>query len=134
MNVVKFLIIQIALIFCCNTFAQNSLLVKAHHPNDKKTIIRIWVTPENNYIIRTTYSEKQDDFEQQRLMQWQKKIEYDGFAKNVIFTPSDKTFYIVSYSNSVYSLVFGFFSEALNDAISVSYKIDFINEKVFNNL
>ena len=37
-------------------------------------------------------------------------------------------------THSVYSLVFGFFSEALNDALSVSYKIDYINEKVFNNL
>lgn len=48
-------------------------ILKAHHPNDNKTIVRIWKSPKNDYIIRTSYSDKKDDFDQEKLSQQQKK-------------------------------------------------------------
>lgn len=60
MKAIKFLITCIFLFFGISVFAStdNTLIIKAHHPNDNKTIVRIWKTPENNYIIRTSYSDK----------------------------------------------------------------------------
>lgn len=48
-------------------------ILKAHHPNDNKTIVRIWKSQKNDYIIRTSYSDKKDDFDQEKLSQQQKK-------------------------------------------------------------
>lgn len=48
-------------------------ILKAHHPNDNKTIVRIWKSPKNDYIIRASYSDKKDDFDQEKLSQQQKK-------------------------------------------------------------
>ena len=135
MKYIKFIITVVVLCFSINTFAQTKhLLTTAHHPNDKNTIIRIWKTPDNNYIIRTSYSNKEDDFDQEKLYQYQKKVEYDGFAKRVTFKASSEIFYVLAYTNKQYAFVYGFYSEALNDIVSISYKIDYINENLFKNL
>lgn len=135
MKFVKFVITAIMLCFCICSFAQTKqLLIKAHHPNDKNTIIRIWKIPDNNYIIRTTYSNKEDDFDQEKLYQYQKKVEYDGFAKRVTFKTSSETFYVLAYTSEQYAFVYGFYSDALKDIVSISYRIDYINENLFKNL
>lgn len=87
MKAIKFLITCVFLFFSISVFASadNTLILKAHHPNDNKTIVRIWKSPKNDYIIRTSYSDKKEDFDQEKLSQQQKKVEYDGFAKRVIF-------------------------------------------------
>lgn len=90
--------------------------------------------PKNDYIIRTSYSDKKDDFDQEKLSQQQKKVEYDGFAKRVIFKTSDNAYYVIAYANGKFTFVYGFYSEALNDIVSVEYTIDFINKSAFNNL
>lgn len=85
----------------------NVLLIKAHHPKDKNTIIRIWKTPKNEYIIRTSYSSlDKDDFDQEKLTQYQKKVEYDGFAKRVTFKTSDDSYYVIAHVSGKYALVF----------------------------
>lgn len=136
MNYIKLFITSVLLIFNVNVFAQtkNTLIIKSHHPNDKNTIIRIWKTPKNDYIIRTSYSDDTDDFDQEKLYQFQKKVEYDGFSKRVTFKTSDECFYIITHVNGEYALVYGFYSEALNNIISISYVIDYIDKKVFNEL
>lgn len=85
MKAIKFLITCIFLFFgiSISISANNTLITKAHHPNDNKTVVRIW-PPENDYIIRTSYSDKKDDFDQDKLSQHPQKVEYDGFAKRVI--------------------------------------------------
>lgn len=135
MKAIKFLITCIFLFFGISVFAStdNTLIIKAHHPNDNKTIVRIWKTPENNYIIRTSYSDKKDDFDQEKLSQHQKKVEYDGFAKRVILKTSDNAYYVIAYANEKFAFVYGFYSEALNNIVSVEYTIDFINKSAFNN-
>lgn len=90
--------------------------------------------PKNDYIIRTSYSDKKDDFDQEKLSQQQKKVEYDGFAKRVIFKTSDNAYYVIAYANGKFTFVYGFYSEALNNIVSVEYTIDFINKSAFNNL
>lgn len=47
MKAIKFLITCIFLFFGISVFAStdNTLIIKAHHPNDNKTIVRIWKTP-----------------------------------------------------------------------------------------
>ncbi len=136
MKTINLIITCVLLLFSINVFAStdNILLIKAHHPNDKNTIIRIWKSPQNDYIIRTSYSNKKDDFDQEKLSQYQKKVEYDGFAKRVIFKTSDNDSYVIAYLNEKFAFVYGFYSEALHDIVSVEYTIDFINKKVFNNL
>lgn len=136
MKAIKFLITCIFLFFGISVFAStdNTLIIKAHHPNDNKTIVRIWKTPENNYIIRTSYSDKKDDFDQEKLSQYQKKVEYDGFAKRVILKTSDNAYYVIAYANEKFAFIYGFYSEALNNIVSVEYTIDFINKSAFNNL
>ena len=136
MNYIKLFIISLLLIFSINAFAQtkNTLILKSHHPNDKNTVIRIWKTPKNDYVIRTSYGNETDDFDQEKLYQFQKKVEYDGFSKRVIFKASDERFYVIAHVDGEYALVYGFYSEALKDIVSVSYIIDYINKKVFNEL
>ncbi len=75
MKTINLIITCVLLLFSINVFAStdNILLIKAHHPNDKNTIIRIWKSPQNDYIIRTSYSNKKDDFDQEKLSQYQKK-------------------------------------------------------------
>lgn len=75
-----------------------------------------------------------DDFDQEKLTQYQKKVEYDGFAKRVTFKTSDDSYYVIAHVSGEYSLVFGFYSEALNNIVSVDYIIDYINRQTFNNL
>ena len=136
MKAIKFLITCIFLFFGISVFAStdNTLIIKAHHPNDNKMIVRIWKTPENNYIIRTSYSDKKDDFDQEKLLQYQKKVEYDGFAKRVVLKTSDNAFYVITYANGEFAFIYGFYSEALNNIVSIEYTIDFINKSAFNNL
>ena len=135
MKIVKFITTAVILCLCVNSFAQTKqLLIKAHHPDDKNTIIRIWKTPENKYIIRTNYSEDTDEFDQEILYQYQKKVEYDGFSKRVIFKASSEIFYVLAHVNAQYAFVSGFYSDALNDIVSVTYIIDYIDESLFNGL
>lgn len=136
MKIIKFIITYALLLVSINIFAStdNILLIKAHNPNDQKTIIRIWKSPQNDYIIRTSYSAKIDDFDQEKLSQHQKKVEYDGFAKRVILKTSDNAYYVIAYANEKFAFVYGFYSEALNNIVSVEYTIDFINKSAFNNL
>ena len=136
MKIIKFIITCALLLVSINIFAStdNILLIKAHNPNDQKTIIRIWKSPQNNYIIRTSYSAKKDDFDQEKLSQHQKKVEYDGFAKRVILKTSDNAYYVIAYANEQFAFVYGFYSEAINNIVSVEYTIDFINKSAFNNL
>lgn len=135
MKIVKFITTAVTLCLCLNSFAQTKqLLIKAHHPDDKSTIIRIWKTPENKYIIRTNYSEDTDEFDQEILYQHQKSVEYDGFAKKVVFQASCEAFYILAHVNGQYAFVFGFYSNAINNIVSVSYMIDYIDENLFNDL
>ena len=135
MKQVKFIIICMFMMLSINVFAQtsNTLIIKSHHPNDENTVIRIWKTPENNYIIRTTYSNKSDDFDQSKIHQYNKTVDYDGFAKRVTFKASE-TVYIIAYASGKYAFVVGFFSEALNRIVSADYIIDYINKDAFNNL
>ena len=123
------------MIFSLNTFAQtsNTLNVKSHHPNEVNTVIRIWRTPENKYIIKTNYSDKADDFDQSIVYQQNKTVDYDGFGKRVTFKVAD-TYYVLAHVSGEYALVFGFFSEALNTVVSANYVIDYINKEAFNNL
>lgn len=74
MNYIKLFITSVLLIFNVNVFAQtkNTLIIKSHHPNDKNTIIRIWKTPKNDYIIRTSYSDDTDDFDQENYISFKK--------------------------------------------------------------
>lgn len=136
MKYVRLFIISMLLLFNINTFAQekNALIVKSHHPNDKNTMIRIWKTPKNDYIIRTSYSNETDDFDQEKLYQYQKKVEYDGFSKRVTFKTSDNSFYVIAHVDGEYALVYGFYSEALKNIVSTTYIIDYINQKAFNKL
>lgn len=136
MKAIKFLITCVFLIFDISVFASadNTLIIKAHHPNDNKTIVRIWRTPENDYIIRTSYSDKKDDFDQEILSQYQKRVEYNGFAKRIILKTSNGECYVIAYADEEFAFVYGFYSEALNNIVSVEYTIDFINKAVFNNL
>lgn len=136
MKYLKLFIISALLLIDINAFAQtkNTLIVKSHHPNDNNTVIKIWKTPKNDYIIRTSYSNETDDFDQEKLSQFQKKVEYDGFAKRVIFKSSNNSYYVIAHVNGEYALVFGFYSEILKDVISVDYIIDYIDKKVFNDL
>ncbi len=136
MKIIKFIITYALLLVSINIFAStdNILLIKAHNPNDQKTIIRIWKSPQNDYIIRTSYSAKKDDFDQEKLSQHQKKVEYDGYAKRVILKTSDNAYYVIAYANEKFAFVYGFYSEALNNIVSVEYTIDFINKSAFNNL
>lgn len=136
MNYIKLIIIGVFLSFHINVFAQakNTLIIKSHHPNDKNTIIRIWKTPKNNYIIRTSYSDETDDFDQEKIYQFQKKVEYDGFSKRVAFNTSDESFYIIAQVNGEYILIYGFYSEALKNIVSISYITDYIDQNVFNEL
>lgn len=112
----------------------NKLILKAHHPKDTNTIIKIWKTPESKYIFRTSYSSRENDFDQEILYPHQKKVEYEGFAKTIIFQASGDVYYVIALKNSKYSFAFGFFSEALNDVVSVSYIIDYINKELFYDL
>lgn len=89
--------------------------------------------PENNYIIRTSYGDKKDDFDQEKLSQHQKKVEYDGFAKRVILKTSDNAYYVIAHANEKFAFVYGFYSEALNNIVSVEYTIDFINQYSVNS-
>ena len=135
MKIIKIVITIVTLCLCANSFAQTKhLLIKAHHPNDKNTIIRIWKTHENSYIIRTNYGEDTDDFDQEKLYQFQKKVEYDGFAKRVIFKTSDEAFYVLAHMDGQYAFVYGFYSTALDDIVSIAYTIDYINKNLFKNL
>ena len=135
MKTVKIIITIVMLCLCTNSFAQTrQLLVRAHHFYDKNTVIRIWKTPENNYIIRSNYGKDPNDFDQEKLYQFQKKVEYDGFAKRVVFKTSEDTFYVLAHVNGQYALVYGFYSDALNDIVSADYIVDYINENLFNNL
>lgn len=136
MKYLKLFIISALLLIDINAFAQtkNTLIVESHHPNDNNTVIKIWKTPKNDYIIRTSYSNETDDFDQEKLSQFQKKVEYDGFAKRVIFKSSNNSYYVIAHVNGEYALVFGFYSEILKDVISVDYIIDYIDKKVFNDL
>ena len=135
MKMIKLIITVFMLFFSINIFAQTKqLLVTAHHPNDKNTIIRIWKTTDNNYIIRTSHSNKEDAFDQERLYQYQKKVEYDGFAKRVTFKTSSEAFYVIAYVNEQYAFVYGFYSDALKDVVSIYYEIDYINKNLFKNL
>lgn len=136
MKYLKLFIISALLLIDINAFAQtkNTLIVESHHPNDNNTVIKIWKTPKNDYIIRTSYSNETDDFDQEKLSQFQKKVEYDGFAKRVIFKSSNNSYYVIAHVNEEYALVFGFYSEILKDVISVDYIIDYIDKKVFNDL
>ena len=135
MKNIKLLLGCLFMIFSLNTFAQtsNTLIVKSHHPNDVNTVIRIWRTPENKYIIKTNYSDKADDFDQSIVYQQNKTVDYDGFAKRVTFKEAD-TYYVLAHVSGEYALVFGFFSEALNTVVSANYVIDYINKEAFNNL
>ena len=136
MKRIKYILTSLLLFVGISIFAANGnvLLLKAHHPKDKNTIIRIWKTPKNEYIIRTSYSLDKDDFDQEKLTQYQKKVEYDGFAKRVTFKTSDDSYYVIAHVSGEYALVFGFYSEALNHIVSVDYIIDYINRQTFNNL
>lgn len=135
MKAIKIVITIITLCLCANSFAQTKqLLIKAHHPNDKNTTIRIWKTFENNYIIRTNYGKDENDFDQEKLYQHQKRVEYDGFAKRVILKTSDETFYVLAHIDGQYAFVYGFYSDALDKIVSVAYIIDYIDEKLFKNL
>ena len=136
MKAIKYLITCIFFVFGINVFASddNTLIIKAHHPTDNKTIIRIWKSPKNDYFIRTSYSDEIDDFEQEKLTQQQKTVEYDGFAKRVIFKCSDNAYYVIAYVNEQYAFLDGFYSEALNTIVSAEYTIDYINKSAFNNL
>ena len=55
MKRIKYILTSLLLFVGISIFAANGnvLLLKAHHPKDKNTIIRIWKTPKNEYIIRT---------------------------------------------------------------------------------
>ena len=86
------------------------------------------------HIIRTSYSNKEDDFDQERLYQYQKKVEYDVFAKRVTFKTSSEAFYVIAYVNEQYAFVYGFYSDALKDVVSIYYEIDYINKNLFKNL
>lgn len=135
MKKLRYLTLFVVLFFSFTTaFSANNLLIKAHHPSDKNTILRIWKTPKNEYIIRTSYSNQENDFDQEKIYQYQKKVDYDGFAKRVTFKCSDDSFYVLAYKDNQYAIVFGFYSDALKDIVSVSYIIDFINKKEFDNL
>ena len=124
MKRIKYILTSLLLFVGISIFAANGnvLLLKAHHPKDKNTIIRIWKTPKNEYIIRTSYSLDKDDFDQEKLTQYQKKVE------------SDDSYYVIAYVSGEYALVFGFYSEALNNIVSVDYITDYINRQTFNNL
>lgn len=119
---------------CISIEAANTLIIKAHHPEDKATIVRIWRTPENKYIIRTSYSDKQDDYDQEVLYQYQKKVEYDGGAKRVTLKMSNESYWVLAYMNNTYAIIYGFYSEALNKIVSKSYTIDYINKEAYKNL
>lgn len=41
---------------------------------------------------------------------------------------------MIAYANEKFAFVYGFYSEALNNIVSVEYTIDFINKSAFNNL
>ena len=134
MKRIKYILTSLLLFVGISIFAANGnvLLLKAHHPKDKNTIIRIWKTPKNEYIIRTSYSLDKDDFDQEKLTQYQKKVEYDGFAKRVTFKTSDDSYYVIAYVSGEYALVFGFYSEALNN-IGLIYekKTDYAKAKFY---
>lgn len=131
----KSIILGLLLILSCiSTNAANTLIIKAHHPRDKSTVVRIWRTPSNKYIIRTSYSTNAEDYDQEVLYQNQKKIDYDGFAKRITFKMSDDSYWVLAYKDSAYAIVYGFYSEALNDIISISYIIDYINKEAYKNL
>lgn len=136
MKYLKLFIVSILLLLNINALAQtkNTLIIESHHPNDKNTIIKIWKTPKNDYIIRTSFSKETDDFDQEKLYQSQKKVEYDGFSKRVIFKASNNSYYVIALVNGEYALVFGFYSEALKNVVSVSYIVDYIDKKAFNEL
>ena len=136
MKELRYILTSLILFIGLSVFAAtgNVLLIKAHHPKDKNTIIRIWKTPKNEYIIRTSYSLDKDDFDQEKLTQYQKKVEYDVFAKRVTFKTSDDSYYVIAHVSGKYALVFGFYSEALNNIVSIDYITDYINRQTFNNL
>lgn len=134
-NISKPIIFGLLLILSCiSANAANTLIIKAHHPSDKSTVVRIWRTPSNKYIIRTSYSTNMEDYDQEVLYQNQKKVDYNGFAKRITFTMSDDSYWVLAYKDSVYTIVYGFYSEALNDIISISYIIDYINKEAYKNL
>lgn len=135
MKAVKSIITIVMLFLCVSSFAQTrQLLVKAHHVKDKNQIIRIWRIPENKYILRTNYGKYEYYFDQEILYQHQKKVEYDGFSKRVTFKDSSEMFFVLTHVNEEYAFVCGFYSDALDDIVSTIYVIDFIDEKLFENL
>ena len=115
------------------TQTSKTLIVKCHHSNDVNTVIRIWKTSDNKYIIRSNHGNDPDDFDQSVIYQYNKTVKYDGFAKRVTFQVSD-TYYILAHVSGEYALVFGFFSEALNTVVSANYIVDYINKEAFNDL
>ena len=134
-KILKPIIYSLLLILSCiSANAANTLIIKAHHPKDKSTVVRIWKTPSNKYIIRNSYSTNAEDYDQEVLYQNQKKVDYDGFAKRITFKMSDDSYWVLAYIDGTYAVVYGFYSEALHDIVSISYTIDYINKEAYNNL
>lgn len=120
--------------YAANPNDTKKLIIKAHHENDINTVIRIWKTNKNKYIVRTSYDKIGEDFEQSVLEQFNKEVKWDGFSKSVIFNFSSDSNWTITYRNSAYFVVYNAYSDALKSVISVNYIIDYIDKQLFNDL
>ena len=126
-------------LFCSTSYAANTndtkkLIVKAHHEDDMNTVIRIWKTNKNKYIVRTSYDKIGEDFEQSVLEQYNKDVKWDGFSKSIIFNMSSETNWTLTHRNNEYFMVFNAYSNALKSVITVNYVIDYIDKQLFNDI
>lgn len=126
-------------LFCITSNAANpndtkKIIIKAHHENDVNTIIRIWKTNKNKYIVRTSYDKIGEDFEQSVLEQYNKEVKWDGFSKSIVFNMTSETNWTITYRNSEYFVTFNAYSAALKSVITVNYIIDYIDKQLFNDI